>query len=340
MKALLRVFLVLVIVGILGAGAATWWAQRWLGLPLAHLQSPQAFEVPRGASFRAVANTLAQRGVMDQPLVWQLWARATRQAGELKAGEYQLNPGLTPRGLLDLLRSGNVILHSITFIEGSTIRDVRKMLNANSAIKPTLRDKTDDELMAALDEPGVHPEGEFFPDTYRFPRGTSDLEILKIAHQRMRSELDSAWNARASDLPLASAYEALILASIVEKESALPRERPLIAGVFVERLRRGMRLQTDPTVIYGMLDTYDGNIRRADLLRDTPYNTYTRPGLPPTPITLPSIGSLHAATQPEMSGAIFFVATGDPDGSHYFSKTLSEHDAAVKRYLQKLKQRS
>jgi len=340
MKTLLRVFLVLITVAILGAGAATWWAQRWLGLPLAHLKSPQVFEVPRGASLKAVATTLAQRGVMEQPLVWQLWARATRQTGALKAGEYQLNPGLTPRRLLELFRSGNVILHSITFIEGSTIRDVRKVLNSNAAIEPTLRDKTDDELMTALGEPDVHPEGEFFPDTYRFPRGTSDVEILKLAHQRMRTELDSAWNSRAPDLPLASAYEALILASIVEKESALPRERPLIAGVFVERLRRGMRLQTDPTVIYGMLDTYDGNIRRADLLRDTPYNTYTRQGLPPTPIALPSLGSLHAATQPEMSGAIFFVATGNPDGSHYFSKTLSEHEVAVKRYLKKLKERS
>jgi UPF0755 protein len=194
--------------------------------------------------------------------------------------------------------------------------------------------------MTALGEPGTHPEGQFFPDTYRFPRDTTDLEILKLAHQRMRTELGAAWNARVPDLPLATAYEALILASIVEKESALPRERPLIAGVFAERLRRGMRLQTDPTVIYGMLDTYDGNIRRADLLRDTPYNTYTRPGLPPTPIALPSLGSLQAATQPQMSGAIFFVATGNPDGSHYFSKTLSEHDAAVKRYLQKLKERS
>lgn len=340
MKTFLRVLVVLVVIGALGAGVATWWAQRWLGLPLAHLQSPQIFEVPHGASLRAVANTLAQRGVMDQPLVWQLWARATHQANELKAGEYQLTPGLTPRGLLDVFRSGNVILHSITFIEGSTFRDVRKVLTSNEAIKPTLRDRTDDEVMTALGEAGVHPEGEFFPDTYRFPRGTSDLEILKLAHQRMRTELDSAWNERAPDLPLASAYEALILASIVEKESALPQERPLIAGVFVERLRRGMRLQTDPTVIYGMLDTYDGNIRRADLLRDTPYNTYTRPGLPPTPIALPSLGSLHAATQPELSGAIFFVATGNPDGSHYFSKSLSEHDAAVKRYLQKLKERS
>ncbi len=340
MKTVLRAFLVLIVLGLLGAGATTWWAQRWLGLPLAHLQSAQVFEVPRGATLKSVANSLAQRGVLDRPMVWQLWARATRQASELKAGEYQLTPGLTPRALLDLLRSGNVILHSITFIEGATVRDVRKLLSSNAAIKPSLVGKTDDELMTALGEPGVHAEGQFFPDTYRFPRGTSDLDILKLAHTRLRSELDAAWKARVPDLPLGSAYEALILASIVEKESALPRERPKIAGVFIERLRRGMRLQTDPTVIYGMLENYDGNIRRADLLRDTPYNTYTRAGLPPTPIALASLGSLRAATHPEISGALFFVATGEPDGSHYFSKTLSEHEAAVKRYLQKLKQRS
>jgi peptidoglycan lytic transglycosylase G len=340
MKTLLRLFLLLFVVGLIGAGASTWWVQRWLGLPLAHLQSPQVFEVPRGANLRSVATSLEQRGVLDQALAWQLWARATHQANVLKAGEYQLTPGLTPRGLLELLRSGNVILHSITFIEGSTFRDLRKLLNSNDAIKATVFEKTDEELMTALGEPGVHPEGQFFPDTYRFPRGTSDLEILKLAHTRLRSELDAAWNARIPDLPLASPYEALILASIVEKESALPQERPLIAGVFVERLRRGMRLQTDPTVIYGMLDTYAGNIRKVDLLRDTPYNTYTRPGLPPTPISLPGLGSLQAATRPELSGALFFVATGEPDGSHCFSKTLNEHDAAVKRYLQKLKQRS
>lgn len=193
--------------------------------------------------------------------------------------------------------------------------------------------------MAALGAPGVHPEGQFFPDTYWFPRGTSDLEILRIARERMQRELQAAWDARDPDLPLATPYEALILASIIEKETALEAERPIVAGVFVERLRRGMRLQTDPTVIYGMLDRYDGNIRKADLLRDTPYNTYTRAGLPPTPIAMPGLGSLRAATRPQVTGALFFVATGEPDGSHYFSKTLAEHEAAVQRYLRKLRER-
>jgi UPF0755 protein len=192
--------------------------------------------------------------------------------------------------------------------------------------------------MRALGKPGLHPEGQFFPDTYRFPRHTPDLDILRMAFDRMSSELEKAWNDRSSDLPLAGPYEALILASIVEKETALDRERSLVAGVFVERLRRGMRLQTDPTVIYGIGATYDGNIRRRDLFHDTPYNTYTRAGLPPTPIALPGLASLHAAVRPEMSGKIFFVATGEPDGSHYFSATLAEHQAAVKRYLQRLRQ--
>jgi UPF0755 protein len=185
----------------------------------------------------------------------------------------------------------------------------------------------------------MHPEGQFFPDTYRFPRRTSDLEILQMAHRRLRDALETAWQERAPDLPLASAYEALILASIVEKETALDSERPQIAGVFIERLRRGMRLQTDPTVIYGMMATYDGNIRRADLLRDTPYNTYTRAGLPPTPIAMPGLDSIRAAVKPDVTGALFFVATGAGDGSHYFSKTLAEHNAAVRRYLKTLRER-
>jgi UPF0755 protein len=194
--------------------------------------------------------------------------------------------------------------------------------------------------MRALGQPGVHPEGQFFPDTYRFARDTSDLRLLRMAHQRLTAELAAAWKERAADLPLASAYEALILASIVEKETRLDRERPIVSGVFIERLRRGMRLQTDPAVIYGIGASYDGDIRSADLRRDTPYNTYTRAGLPPTPISLPGLASLRAAVAPTQTGAIFFVATGESDGSHYFSATLAEHEAAVQRYLRKYRQRN
>jgi UPF0755 protein len=314
------------------------WAHRWLQTPLDGLRSVTTFEVERGASLRSVAQVLHQRGVLDRPQVWIAWARLTDQSTGLKAGEYEVRPGLTPRSLMDLLSSGRVLLHSITFIEGSTFEDVRDALLAHEAVKAEYANRTIEETMAALGAPGVHPEGQFFPDTYRFPRGTPDLELLSLAHRRLQTELQAAWDARTADLPLATPYEALILASIVEKETALDNERPMIAGVFIERLRRGMRLQTDPTVIYGMMERYDGNIRRTDLRLDTPYNTYTRAGLPPTPIAMPGLESLRAATRPDISGALFFVATGEGDGSHYFSKTLAEHEAAVQRYLRKLRQ--
>jgi UPF0755 protein len=339
MRRLLQLFAILIVLVALAVGGLAWRGNQWLQQPIAGLQERTTFEVPRGAHMRSVAATLQERGLLDQPDVWILWARLMRRDVALKAGEYELQPGLTPKGLLALLSSGQVVLHSITFIEGSTFADVRNALAANDAVRNDNRERKDDEIMRALSEPGLHAEGQFFPDTYRFPRGTTDLELLTIAHRRMQDELRKAWEQRAADLPLASAYEALILASIVEKETALERERAQIAGVFVERLRRGMRLQTDPTVIYGMGLTYDGNIRRADLSRDTPYNTYTRTGLPPTPICMPSLESLHAAVQPDVSGALFFVATGAGDGSHYFSKTLAEHNLAVKRYLRELRRR-
>jgi UPF0755 protein len=339
MRRVLRILVLLLILAAIGVGAVAWWGNKWLQQPIAGLQEKTTFEVPRGASTRSVATALNARGLLDQPQVWVAWSRITRSDSALKAGEYELQPGLTPRGLLALLSSGQVLLHSITFIEGSTFADVRNALAANAAVLNENANRSDADIMRALGEPEVHAEGQFFPDTYRFPRGTTDLELLTIAYRRMQAELRSAWEKRATDLPLASSYEALILASIVEKETALERERAQIAGVFVERLRRGMRLQTDPTVIYGMGLDYAGNIRRADLSRDTPYNTYTRPGLPPTPIAMPSLESLQAAVQPDVTGALFFVATGVGDGSHYFSKTLAEHNLAVKRYLRELRRR-
>ncbi|HEV8330075.1 MAG TPA: endolytic transglycosylase MltG [Steroidobacteraceae bacterium] len=339
MRRLLRILAILIVLGAIAVGALAWWGNQWLQQPIAGLQERTTFEVPRGVHMRSVAAALHERGLLDQPDVWIVWSRLMRRDVALKAGEYELQPGLTPKGLLMLLSSGQVVLHSITFIEGSTFADVRNALVANEAVRNDNRERSDDEVMRALGEPQLHPEGQFFPDTYRFPRGTTDLELLLIAHRRLQDELRKAWESRAPDLPLASSYEALVLASIVEKETALERERAQIAGVFVERLRRGMRLQTDPTVIYGMGLTYDGNIRRADLSRDTPYNTYTRPGLPPTPIAMPGLESLQAAVHPDVSGALFFVATGAGDGSHYFSKTLAEHNLAVKRYLRELRRR-
>src|SRR5688500_14927163 len=338
-RAVLRVLLALLTVGATAAAVGVWWGHRWLNSPIDSIHEVQVFEIPRGANLRAVATALQQRGVMEQPEIWRIWARLTDRASGLKAGEYELKPGITPRALLDLFSSGQVLLHSITFIEGSTFADVRNALAAHEALEDTFAARSAEDVMSAIGSAGLHPEGQFFPDTYRFARGTTDIELLSIAHRRMQTELQAAWEARAPELPLVSAYEALILASIVEKETALDSERPAIAGVFIERLRRGMRLQTDPTVIYGMMNAYDGNIRRTDLLRDTPYNTYTRAGLPPTPIALPGLDSLPAAVQPEVTGAWFFVATGNGDGSHYFSRTLAEHNVAVKRYLKKLRKR-
>jgi UPF0755 protein len=337
MRTLLRLFGVLLLLGIVAAGALAWWGHRWLQTPIATLTAPTVFEVQKGSSLRTVASQLSDRNLIDQPQIWIAWARITGRAHSLKAGEYQLMPGMTPSGVIDLLNSGNVLLHSITFIEGSTFADMRKAIEQTPTIVGEYRDRSAQDIMRALGQPDLHPEGQFFPDTYRYPRNTTDIELYSIAFKRMQQELQAAWESRAPDLPLAGPYEALILASIVEKETALDSERPKIAGVFIERLRRGMRLQTDPTVIYGMMSAYDGNIRRADLLRDTPYNTYTRAGLPPTPIALPGLESIRAAVQPEITGALFFVATGDGDGSHYFSRTLEEHNAAVKRYLKKLR---
>jgi UPF0755 protein len=337
MRRLLRVLIVLFALSAIAASAVAWWGRNWLQTPIAALGQATTFDVPRGASLRAVANSLHERGLLDQPQIWIAWARLTRSTGGLKAGEYVLQPGLSPARLLQHLSSGQVLLHAITFIEGTTFTEIRKVLAANPAVRIETAGRTGEQIMQALGASEPHPEGQFFPDTYHFARDTSDLEILRIAHQRMQSALQAAWHQRAPDLPLASPYEALILASIIEKETALESERALIAGVFIERLRRGMRLQTDPTVIYGMLETYDGNIRRADLVRDTPYNTYTRAGLPPTPIAMPGVESLNAAVQPEVSGAIFFVATGEGDGSHYFSTSLAEHNEAVRRYLRRLR---
>jgi UPF0755 protein len=269
-----------------------------------------------------------------------LYARATGADARIRAGEYAVPAGTTPRSLLALLESGAVIQHAVTIVEGWTFRELRAALEAEPYLDHTLAGQDEAAVMVALGEPGMPAEGLFFPDTYLFGKGTTDLEILRLARNRMRRELEAAWAARAADLPVHSAYEALILASIVEKETALASERPRIAGVFTERLRIGMRLQTDPTVIYGLGTDFDGNLRRADLERDGPYNTYTRAGLPPTPIALPGAEALRAAVNPDERGELYFVATGLADGSHEFSRTLKEHQAAVSRYLVRYRQRN
>ncbi|HEU4617185.1 MAG TPA: endolytic transglycosylase MltG [Gammaproteobacteria bacterium] len=316
-------------------GAYSAW--RTLDAPLALPSGAGAtlFDVPSGSSLKKVGAELARRGILDHPRILTWYARLGGKARHIHAGEYELEPGLTPRGLLEKLVAGRVYLHQFTIVEGWRFDELLHALRAQPAIASTTLDGSG--IMAELGEPDVPPEGQFFPDTYKFPRGTSDVDFLRRAHEAMRKRLADAWAARDSGISISTPYEALILASIVEKESALAAERRKIAGVFNARLARGMRLQTDPTVIYGLGSAFDGDLRSSDLVKDTPYNTYTRTGLPPTPIALPSEESIEAVVHPDTSGALYFVATGLPDGSHYFSTTLEEHNAAVRRYLERVR---
>ena len=332
--------LVLAGIAALAALAGQHVLQRWLDTPLAIGEEAIGIEIPRGQALGVTSRQLAERGVLDHPRWLEAYARATGVDARVKAGEYSIPPGSTPRSLLALFESGAVVQHSVTIVEGWTFRELRKALEAEPHLRNTLAGHDETTVMAALGEPDMPAEGLFFPDTYLFGKGTSDLEILRLARERMRRELEAAWAARDDDLPIHSAYEALVLASIVEKETALAAERARIAGVFTERLRLGMRLQTDPTVIYGLGAGFDGNLRRADLERDGPYNTYTRAGLPPTPIALPGREALRAAVNPDERGELYFVATGLPDGSHEFSRTYAEHQEAVRRYLVRYRQRN
>jgi UPF0755 protein len=326
--------LVLIAASAAGLAALAW---RELNAPLTIAVDAEWLRVPSGTSFRRVAAELGQRGLLDKPWLLALYARMTGEATRIHAGEYQLLPGTTSVALLAKLVGGDVYLHEITIVEGSRFVEVLAALRTHPAVAATELDGN--AIMDALGAPGVHPEGQFFPDTYRFPYGTSDVDVLRVAHDALVTRLQEAWRGRSPDLALGSEYEALILASIIEKETGLAAERKLIAGVFHERLRRNMRLQTDPTVIYGLGNAFDGNLRRRDLESDTPYNTYTRAGLPPTPIALPGAGSIEAAVAPEATGALYFVATGRGDGSHYFSTTLEEHERAVSDYLRELRSR-
>ena len=298
--------------------------------PLAIGPEGLVYEVPRGASLAAVAKDLEARGVVANSDYLAWYGRYTGQANRIRAGEYRLEPGLDPDGLLALLVSGRTVSYNLTLIEGWNIRQVRAAVAAHPMLEHTIGDLDDAALMERLGRPGEHPEGRFFPDTYQFSRGTTDLDFLRRAMHAMDRELEAAWAARVADIPLENPYQALILASIIEKETGLAEERRDIAGVFSRRLRLGMKLQTDPTVIYGMGERFDGNIRRADLREDTPYNTYVHGGLPPTPIAMPGREALRAAVDPAPGKTLYFVSRGD--GSHVFSATLEEHNAAVRKY--------
>jgi len=283
-----------------------------------------------GTSLNDLVDALHQNNIIQQPVYFKLLARWQGYATKIKAGEYLVTTGMTAEDLLKMVVDGKVIQHSFTIIEGWTFKQLRASLSENENIISTINTLTDTEVMTALGHEGEHPEGRFNPDTYHFPGGTTDLKFLARAFKETENYLEQAWEKRDKNLPLNTPYEALILASIVERETAVVDERAQIAGVFVRRLKENMRLQTDPTVIYGMGDRYNGNITRADLKRDTPYNTYTRKGLPPTPIALASKQAIDAVLHPEIGNSLYFVAMGE--GRHYFSSTLKEHNKAVREY--------
>ncbi len=294
------------------------------------ISEPLRLMVKKGQGVSAVAQELRLRKVLVEPLWLRVLAAAQGTGENLKYGEYLIPPGTTTRGLLELLVSGKSRQLPVTLVEGWTFAQMRQALAKHPGLRQEVADKTAEEIMALLESPGMFPEGQFFPDTYFTGMNTSDLDILRKAHNKMREVLETEWQVRAANLPLNSPEEALTLASIVEKETGRAEERPAIAGVFTRRLQRGMRLQTDPTVIYGVGGAFSGNLRKEDLRRDTPYNTYTRAGLPPTPIALPGRQAIHAALNPAEGNSLYFVAKGD--GTHVFSSTLDEHERAVDKF--------
>jgi len=306
------------------------WLAYFLLTPLTLPATPFEFEVKSGTTMKRVAQQLAQAGVITQPFAFTLVARLSGKGSALKAGNYALDGAPTPWELLQKLTKGDVNQIEVKFIEGWNFKQLRQALDGMPNLQHDTRGLSDAEIMTKLGWPNQHPEGRFFPDTYFFSNGMSDLAILSRAHKLMQTQLESVWRERAENLPYDTMNQALIMASIVEKETGQASERPMIAGVFINRLRIGMLLQTDPTVIYGLGDRYDGNLHKRDLLADTPYNTYTRAGLPPTPIAMPGIEALRAAVNPAPTSALYFVARGN--GTHKFSASLAEHNQAVNKY--------
>ena len=325
-----RPLLIAIVVSLAAFGGGAWLHWHWTrdALPI----GPQAVdvEIMPGESLRHVAQQFADKGILHHAWDLTLYTRLERASGGLRAGEYEIEPGTTVAGLLDLLRSGKVVMHSLTLVEGWTFKQVMTVVEAEPNLAHTLAGLSPAAQKEKLGFESASPEGELLPDTYQFPRGTSDVAFLRRAHEAEQQFLASEWDARSQGLPYKTPYDALIMASVVEKETGQAFERAKIAGVFVRRLQKGMRLQSDPTVIYGMGDAYDGDIRLKDLRTDTPYNSYTRFGLPPTPICMPGRAALDAALHPEPGNALYFVAKGD--GTHQFSATLKEQNAAVEKY--------
>ncbi len=327
MRAKLRILLVLLVFGVVAAIA---WIFAFASMGLDPPRAGYEFTVKSGASLRSLARRLADDGLLHEAHSFWILGRALGKDKAIQAGTYRVEKPTTPVELLDKLNRGDVVAVEIAFIEGTTLRQWLSLMRQHPRIRQTLAGKSMDEIRAAAALPEGSSEGWLFPDTYRFAPGSSDVEILKRAHGAMKKRLNEAWEARDRDVPLKSPYEALILASIVEKETGSAGERALVASVFANRIRKGMRLQTDPTVIYGMGEAFDGNIRKKDLTTDTAWNTYTRDGLPPTPIAMPGAASLLAATRPAKSEYLYFVGKGD--GTHQFSRTLEEHNRAVAKF--------
>ena len=323
---------------LVAAGAAGYWAwQRYAGFafrPMAGIETGESVLVERGDSLPTVVRKLRAAGIdTGETIQWRLLAHQLQAAGKLQVGEYALLPDTTPRELLIAMRDGRVVQRRFTIVEGWNIRELRAALARARPLRQETAQLDDAALMKMLGHAGQHPEGRFLPETYLYTAGDSDLDVLGRAYAAMDKALASAWRQRHAESVLKTPEEMLTLASIVEKETGVASERPQIAGLFERRLRIGMLLQTDPTVIYGMGSAYSGNIRKSDLLRDTPYNTYTRPGLPPTPIAMPGVDALAAVANPAPGDALFFVAIGDGSGRHLFARTLAEHQANVSRYL-------
>lgn len=324
-----RAFLVLLIIAVLGLGYAWVSFQQWLTTPLTIAGESYSYELESGKSISFLAHDLASKKILTHPR-WLGWYARYRQQEKIHTGEYLLERGITPLQLLQKLNNGEVVLHQVTFLEGWTFRQIITALHAQPELQQLLANKSHAEQLALLNLPISHLEGWFYPDTYTFSKGATDIELLTQAYKAMRKVLDQAWAEKDLNLPYSNAYQALIMASIVEKETGSAAERQQIAGVFVRRLQLGMKLQTDPTVIYGMGDIYIGKIGKDDLMRPTPYNTYVIDGLPPTPIAIPGKASLYAALHPAEGKALYFVAKGD--GTSEFSNTLLEHQRATERY--------
>lgn len=326
MKLIKELLLWSIFISVIIAGLAGFYALR----PLSFTQLPYEFSLKQGSSLKSAARQMSQAGVIPSDWLFVVLARSLGKAAQIKPGNYEITEAINPLQLLDMISKGRVEQGEITIVEGISFRQLRQVLNSSASLQHDSAALSDDEILTRIGATEPLAEGLFFPDTYNFAAGSSDIAVLKRAYQLMQQHLQESWSQRDANLPLKTPYEALILASIVEKETGQAKDRPMIAGVFINRLKKHMLLQTDPTVIYGIGEKFDGNLRKRDLQTDTPYNTYTRSGLTPTPIALPGLAAIQAVLHPAQTNALYFVARGD--GSSHFSSTLNEHINAVNKY--------